>query len=90
MTPLARLAARAAADPHFLAHPLAAYARRHGLDDAQLAARLGVPPAALPHLRLCPAPRPGEGAAGYAARFRARWPGLAAGPLGEAVAGRAA
>ena len=82
---LARLAARAAADPHFLAHPLARYAAAAGLDDAALAARLGVPLAALDALRLCPAPRPGEGAAGYAARLRRKWPGLDAGALGEAV-----
>jgi hypothetical protein len=55
--PLARLANRAAIDPHFLAFALAEYATAEGLDEAGLAAALGVPPDRLPHVRLCPAPR---------------------------------
>jgi hypothetical protein len=51
------LANRAAADPFFLAFALAEYAAAEGLDDAGLAARLGTAPGALPHVRLCPAPR---------------------------------
>ena len=54
---LSRLSRRAAADPHFLAFALAEYALSEGLDEAGLAAALGIPPARLPHVRLCPTPR---------------------------------
>lgn len=57
MTPLELLAARAAADPLFLAHPLAEYARTENLDDAGLAAALGLPADRLTDVRLCGAPR---------------------------------
>jgi hypothetical protein len=56
--PLARLAARAEADPFFLAAPLAVFAQTEGLDDAGLAAKLGLPPERLPKLKLCRPPRP--------------------------------
>jgi hypothetical protein len=51
--PLDKLAARAAERPFFLASALAAYQKRHGLDDAGLCRLLGCPPAALTTLRLC-------------------------------------
>jgi hypothetical protein len=54
--PLEALAARAAAEPFFLASVLAAYAQSEGLDDAGLAAALGCPPGELAMLRLCRAP----------------------------------
>jgi hypothetical protein len=54
--PVARVAALAEADPHFLAFALADYAASEGLDDAELAARLGCPVDRLPHVKLCPAP----------------------------------
>src|SRR5205823_83115 len=55
---LEHLARRVVEDPSFLAAALAEYARGERLDDAGLAARLGCPPAALVHLRLCGMPRP--------------------------------
>jgi hypothetical protein len=55
---LDHLAGRVTADPTFLAHPLAAYARSEGLDDSALAGRLGLNVADLSRLRLCRAPRP--------------------------------
>jgi hypothetical protein len=54
--PLERLARRVAGDPFFLSSALAGYQRRHGLDDAGLAASLGCPVAVLPSLRLCRMP----------------------------------
>jgi hypothetical protein len=54
------LADRLAADPRFLAHPLAEYARSEGLDEAALAARLGCRPDDLPLVRLCQSPRADE------------------------------
>jgi hypothetical protein len=57
LTPLERLAARANRDPFFLGYLLAAYQRRHGLDDAALAALLGChDTAVLTPLRLCRRP----------------------------------
>jgi hypothetical protein len=56
--PLTRLAKRVEADPFFLAAALAVYARTEGLDDAGLAAALGLPADKLPHLKLCRPPRP--------------------------------
>lgn len=53
---LSRAAERAEADPFFLAHALAAYRRRHGLTDEQLAARLGCSVGLLPRLGLCRRP----------------------------------
>jgi hypothetical protein len=54
---LRRLAARASADPWFLGWCLAAYQRRHGLDDAALAEELGAhDTAVLVALRLCRRP----------------------------------
>lgn len=55
--PLEALAARAAADPFFLAWTLDAYAHSEGLDDAGLTAALGCPAQELAMLRLCRAPR---------------------------------
>jgi hypothetical protein len=55
---LDHLARRVTADPTFLAHPLAAFARSAGLDDTALAGRLGCGLADLARLRLCLAPRP--------------------------------
>ena len=54
---LARLSRRAAADPRFLAFALAEYAAAERLDEAGLAAALGIPTDRLPHIRLCPTPR---------------------------------
>ncbi len=62
---LDHLAARVATDPQFLANALAEYARSEGLDEAGLAAKLGIPPTDLTRLRLCGVPRPD------AAQFRA-------------------
>jgi hypothetical protein len=50
------LAARASAEPWFLGSVLAAYQRRHGLDDAGLAAVLGCDAAVLTDVRLCRRP----------------------------------
>jgi hypothetical protein len=50
------LAARVSREPFFLGSALAAYQRRHGLDDAGLAALLGCDVAALTDLRLCRRP----------------------------------
>jgi hypothetical protein len=49
---IGRLARRAEGDPHFLASALA------GLDDAELAERLGCAAGAIPHLKLCRRPDP--------------------------------
>jgi hypothetical protein len=54
---LEHLARRVADAPDFLACALAEYARGERLDDAGLAARLGVSVEILTHLRLCGAPR---------------------------------
>jgi hypothetical protein len=51
--PLEALAARVVSDPWFLASVLAAYQRRHRLDDPDLADLLGCPVATLTDLRLC-------------------------------------
>ena len=53
---LDHLAARVAADPFFLAHPLAEFARSERLDDPALAAHLGCRVEDLTMLRLCRAP----------------------------------
>jgi hypothetical protein len=53
---LRRLAERACRDPWFFGWALAAYQRRHGLDDAALAAELGCVPDVLVLLRLCRRP----------------------------------
>jgi hypothetical protein len=58
--PLDALARRVSDDPFFLASALAAYQRRHGLDDAALADLLGCPVAALTGLRLCRMPGGGD------------------------------
>src|SRR5205807_271529 len=52
------LARRVESDPFFLAAVLAEFARTEGLDDAGLAAALGLPADRLPHLKLCRPPRP--------------------------------
>ena len=54
---LDHFARRVAADPTFLAHPLAEYARSEGLDDAGLAAALGCRVEDLTPIRLCGVPR---------------------------------
>ena len=79
------MAARVAADPFFLAHPLAEFARSGRLDDPALAAHLGCRVEDLTPLRLCRAPRPGPAAfradvAAVAGRF-----GIAADRLAAAV-----
>jgi hypothetical protein len=86
-TPLEHLAARVAGDPYFLVSVLAAYQRRHGLDDAGLAALLGRNVAVLTPLRLCRRPgvaepswTSGEDVAEIARRF-----GLDAAALGRVV-----
>jgi len=58
--PLDALAARVSADPFFLGSALAAYQRRHGLDDDGLAAVLGCAPDVLTQLRLCRRPGAAE------------------------------
>ncbi|MBX9623523.1 MAG: hypothetical protein K2X82_06890, partial [Gemmataceae bacterium] len=55
--PVRWLAARAGADPFFLAFALAEYAAAGELDDAGLAAALGTGPDGLAHARLCRMPR---------------------------------
>jgi hypothetical protein len=82
------LAARVSDDPFFLASALAAYQRRHGLDDAALAKVLGCAPTVLTDLRLCrrpgaaePARTAAEDMASIARRF-----GLDAAVLGRVVA----
>ncbi|MDB5308365.1 MAG: hypothetical protein JWO38_2567 [Gemmataceae bacterium] len=82
---LRHLATRVTADPFFLAHPLAEFARSEGLDDPGLAARLGCRIEDLTLLRLCRAPRPEPkefraDLAAVAARF-----GLDSGALAAAV-----
>jgi hypothetical protein len=54
---LQHMAERVKTDPFFLAHPLDGYATAENLDDAGLAAALGVPVGDLTRLRLCRAPR---------------------------------
>jgi hypothetical protein len=86
-TPLEHLAARVAGDPYFLASVPAGYQRRHGLDDAALAALLGCNPAVLTPLRLCR--RPGAAAPSWTAEADvaeiARRFGLGAAALGRVV-----
>jgi hypothetical protein len=55
--PVARLADRAAADPHFLAFALAEYATAQNIDRAGLLAALGAAEERFPHVQLCRAPR---------------------------------
>jgi hypothetical protein len=57
MSPLERLAARCASIPSFLAHPLAAYQRKHNLTDEALATVLGCTLDNLTRVRLCGLPR---------------------------------
>jgi hypothetical protein len=54
---VARLALRVGVDPHFLSFALTEFAKSEGLDEAGLAAALGVPVDTLPGVRLCPCPR---------------------------------
>jgi hypothetical protein len=54
---LKHMAERVKADPFFLAYPLAGYAAAEKLDDAGLAAKLGVRVEDLTRMRLCRAPR---------------------------------
>jgi hypothetical protein len=56
----ARLAARVSTDDFFLGSVLAAYQRRHNLDEAQLASLLGCQLAARPSVRLCRRPGAAE------------------------------
>jgi hypothetical protein len=49
-------AARAEAEPFFLAFALAAFQRQHGIDDIALAAMLGCTREVLTQLRLCRCP----------------------------------
>jgi hypothetical protein len=77
---LDRLAARAAADPYFLAAALHAYQKRHGLSDLALAAELHCDPSMLTSVRLCRAPRPGWKFAGDVAEVCVRF-GCDAGAL---------
>ncbi len=58
MDRIERLARRIEGDSLFLAAALAAYARSEGLDDHELAARLGCAVETLGPLRLCLRPRP--------------------------------
>ena len=54
---LNRLASLARERPNLLAGPLALYKEQEGLDDQQLAAKLGCQVEALPRLALCERPR---------------------------------
>ncbi|MFO0808614.1 MAG: hypothetical protein U0746_08325 [Gemmataceae bacterium] len=63
MDPLTELARRATGDPFFLGCDLAGYAASERLDDAALAAKLGVAAEGLTMLRLCRSPR--EDVAGF-------------------------
>jgi hypothetical protein len=54
---VARLANRAAIDPHFLAFSLTEFAIAEKLDEAGLAVVLGTTADMLPHIRLCRVPR---------------------------------
>jgi hypothetical protein len=51
-----RAAARASQQSYFLGSALATYATAEGLDDPQLAKRLGCKPGDLPRIRLCRRP----------------------------------
>lgn len=55
---LDKLAARVAADPSFLANPLAEFARSEALDDAGLARALGCDAGTLTRVKLCRTPQP--------------------------------
>jgi hypothetical protein len=55
-TPPEHFAARVTGDPYFFASTVAAYQRRHNLEDMALAALLGCTPDVLTHLRLCRRP----------------------------------
>jgi hypothetical protein len=55
---VSRLANRVAIDPFFLAFALSEYATAERLDEAGLAAALGIAIDVLPQVRLCPVPRP--------------------------------
>lgn len=55
---VAALARRVEDDPSFLASALAAYARAEGLNDVEMAKRLGCLPTQLSAIRLCRTPRP--------------------------------
>src|SRR4051794_28365010 len=83
-TALRELAKRAENDPFFLGSLLAALARAEGLDDEGLAARLGCRGDDLTLLRLCRAPREGEGFGDDVRAIAARF-GLAPVRLAEAV-----
>lgn len=81
---LDHLANRVAADPFFLAHSLAEFARSEGLDEVALAARLGCREEDLTMIRLCRTPRPDlagfrEDVAAVAGRFGVAFRVLAAG-----------
>lgn len=58
MTGLEALSRQVTGDPFFLGQALAVWASSEGLDDAGLAARLGVTPETLVLLRLCRRPHP--------------------------------
>lgn len=58
-----KLAARAGADPHFLAFALAEYAKQNALDELALLVALDTTPAGLASARLCAMPR--SDAAGF-------------------------
>ena len=66
---LDHFARRAAADPLYLAHRVAAYQLATGTDDAALCARLGVTPEVLTRLRCCGAPRHAADVRAIAARY---------------------
>ena len=67
-----RLAQRAEVQPFFMADALASFRALEGLDDAALAAWLGCPLEALPHIALCRRPDPAS------PRFRAEVEQIAA------------
>ena len=80
---LARAAARAEADPFFVASALAAYRALAGYDDARLAAWLGCPAGNLARLALCRRPDGGSAMFSDEVRRIARHVGGDAGRLAQ-------
>lgn len=74
--PLADLAARAASDPWFLGHAIAAYQSRTGTTDADLARLLCCTVGRLATLRLCRRPESDADVRAICARWVLSEPGL--------------
>ena len=80
---LRRAAARAAADPFFVAFALAAYRALAGLDESELAAWLGCPEQNMARLALCRRPDGGSVMFGDEVRRIAGYAGSDAGRLAQ-------